>query len=139
MRHVAIYDQASGRVVATRSAEDVGEPEEGFSFVDYDPVTDPRGWEVEKGTLVPVAPITPTFPVTYTFNQWVDRFPLSAQAAIVQATTADPIAKLIYDRAFNAGISGSIDPADPRTIEGVQYLASKGYITTEEAAGALAL
>lgn len=77
-------------------------------------------------------------PRRYTFNEWVDRFPFEAQVAIVTATTTDPVAKLIYDRAMSAGASGAIDPADPRTIAGVQYLVSKGVITAEQAAEALA-
>ncbi|MBB4619990.1 hypothetical protein [Sphingomonas abaci] len=63
----------------------------------------------------------------YTFNAWVDLFPLEEQVAIVTATMADPMAKLIYDRAQSA--SGSIDPADPRTLEGLGYLVGKGWVS----------
>lgn len=63
----------------------------------------------------------------YTFNAWVDLFPLEEQVAIVTATMADPMAKLIYDRAQSA--SGNIDPADPRTLEGLGYLVGKGWVS----------
>lgn len=63
----------------------------------------------------------------FTFNGWVDLFPLSEQVAIVTATMTDPMAKLIYDRAQSA--SGSIDPADPRTLEGLRYLVSKSWVS----------
>lgn len=62
----------------------------------------------------------------YTFNEWVDLFPLAEQVAIAAATMTDPMAKLIYDRAQCA--SGDIDPTDPRTVEGLGYLVSKGYV-----------
>lgn len=125
MRHLAIYDVATGIVVGTVSAEIVPDAEPGFAYLDYDPATDPRAWHVVDGALVPNdAPLAVR--AFYSFNQWVDLFSLDEQLAIVTATMSDPLAKLIYDRAQSA--SGSIDPVDPRTLEGLRYLVAKGWV-----------
>jgi hypothetical protein len=128
MNHLAIYDVGTGLVVGTTSAEILAEPAEGFAYIDYDPASDPRGWLVKDGELLEQA-ITVAVPVRFTFNQWVDLFSLAEQVAIVTATMTDPLAKLIYDRAQSA--SGSIDPTDPRTAEGLQYLTTKGWVSQE--------
>lgn len=53
MRHVAIYDLATGRVVATRSAELIGEPDEGFAFADIPDGADVRGCVFEGEEFAP--------------------------------------------------------------------------------------
>lgn len=136
---------ASGDIIGLGSCnpEDLPlqEVPEGASLVERpEEVSSPSLWRYEDGAFVAVAAPEPAAPlIRFTFNQWVDRFSLEAQVGIVSAIASDPIAKLIYDRAFSAGMSGDIDPTDARTIEGVQYLASKGYITPEAAAEALAV
>ncbi|WP_010218947.1 hypothetical protein [Sphingomonas sp. PAMC 26621] len=129
MNHLALYDIATGAVVGTISADIVPEADAGFAYIEYDPLTDPRGWTVENNALVPASvPVTVSVPVRYTFNEWVDLFSLAEQVAIVTATMSDPLAKLIYDRAQSA--SGNIDPKDARTLEGLGYLVSKGWVST---------
>lgn len=139
MPHFITYEEATGLIVGHSEGTEAPEMPEGYATVEHDPV-DPYAFEVVDGVVVartvPLAPPVP--PRTYTFNEWVDRFSFAAQAAIVQAGQADPVAKLIYDRAFSAGLSGSINPQDRRTAEGVQYLVSQGYITQADADGALA-
>ena len=126
MKHLAIYETETGRVIGTFSADIVPDPESGYAYIEYDTAIDPRDWIVADGRLVPSTAATPAL-IFYTFNQWVDLFPLGEQVAIVTATMSDPMAKLIYDRAQSA--SGSIDPRDPRTQEGVGYLVEKGYVS----------
>jgi hypothetical protein len=127
MMHLAIYDTATGIVLGTLDADIVPEPADGHEYIEYIYGTDPRGWSVTNGELVPgETVITPPI-VRYTFNQWVDLFPLAEQVAIVTATMTDPLAKLIYDRAQSA--SGNIDPKDARTLEGLGYLRSKGWVS----------
>jgi hypothetical protein len=126
MNHLAIYDVATGIVVGTTSAEIIGDPAEGFAYLDYDPAVDPRGWRVEGGELVEQL-VTIAEPVRLTFNQWVDLFDLDEQVAIVTATMTDPMAKLIYDRAQSA--SGNIDPTDERTRQGLAYFVAKGWVS----------
>lgn len=127
MQYLAIYDTATGVVTGTLGAEIIPDPAPGYAYIDYDPALDPRGWRVVDGALVAGTVALPAAPMRYTFNQWVDLFPLSEQVAIVTATMTDPMAKLIYDRAQSA--SGSIDPADARTQEGLGYLVSKGWVS----------
>ncbi|WP_010218840.1 hypothetical protein [Sphingomonas sp. PAMC 26621] len=126
MNHLALYEIATGTVIGTISAEIVPDAETGFAYIEFDPSTDPRGWHVIDDVLVPGA-VTLPVSVRYTFNEWVDLFPLVEQVAIVTATMSDPLAKLIYDRAQSA--SGNIDPKDARTLEGLGYLVSKGWVS----------
>jgi hypothetical protein len=126
MNHLAIYDVATGLVVGTTSAEIVGDPADGYAYIEYDPATDPRGWRVEDGRLIEQAMLALSL-VRFTFNQWVDLFDLDEQVAIVTATMTDPMAKLIYDRAQSA--SGDIDPTDERTRQGLAYFVAKGWVS----------
>ena len=100
----------------------------GYNWLEHDRV-DPLTHHVVNGAVVlREEVIIPEGPKKfYTFNQWVDMFPFPEQVAIVQATMTDPVAKLIYDRASSA--SGEIDAKDPRTVEGLGYLLSQGYIS----------
>lgn len=128
----AIYDLATGEWNGTPVETDArDEVTQGAREIQAG-WPDLYAWSAAQARFVRVAA-----PALFTFNQWVDLFPLPEQVAIVTATMTDPMAKLIYDRAQSA--SGSIDPADPRTLAGLGYLVSKGWIsqaTLDRIAGA---
>lgn len=67
-------------------------------------------------------------PVRYSRLEWFSRFTLAEHGAVIAST--DPIVRAIYDRTMAAEF---IDPADPRTTEGLNYLVSVGIITAERA------
>lgn len=53
MKNFAIYEVATGIVTGTVSADIVPDPNDGYAYVDYDPATDPRGYRVASGKVIP--------------------------------------------------------------------------------------
>lgn len=53
MRHLAIYDTATGIVQGTLDADIVPDPAPGYAYADYTPGTDPRGMKAQGGKVLP--------------------------------------------------------------------------------------
>jgi hypothetical protein len=53
MRHLAIYDTATGIVQGTLDADIVPDPAPGYAYADYTPGTDPRGMRAQGGKVLP--------------------------------------------------------------------------------------
>lgn len=129
----------TGLIVGSTISSTPPEVYAGQSYIEVseDTPTDPFRYIVVDGAVVlrdePIIP--PTLPRVYSFNEWVDRFPLATQVAIVAASMSNPVVKLIYDRAMAADF---IDPADPRTIASTNELVTQGVISQGDADEALA-
>lgn len=75
-------------------------------------------------------PLPPQFP-RYYGNQKLDIFTPSEQLAVVTATMADPMVKLMYDRLLGAAY---LTYEDPETEQGLSLLVGKGLLTEERKA-----
>lgn len=52
MRHLAIYDTATGIVQGTLDADIVPDPAPGYAYAEYTPGTDPRGMKAQAGKIL---------------------------------------------------------------------------------------
>jgi hypothetical protein len=77
----------------------------------------------------------PPAPRRYTWLEFMDLFTEPEQLAIVTASMQNAGIKLWYDKAMGASY---IDLDDPRTIEGVNALATASLVTPQRAAEVLA-
>lgn len=75
-------------------------------------------------------PLPPQFPVFFG-NAKLDLFTPSEQLAVVTATMADPVVKLMYDRLLGAAF---LSYEDPETEQGLQLLVAKELLTPERKA-----
>ena len=75
-------------------------------------------------------PPPPQFPV-FVGNAKLDLFTPSEQLAVVTATMADPVVKLMYDRLLGAAF---LSYEDPETEQGLQLLVAKELLTPERKA-----
>ena len=73
-----------------------------------------------------VEPVIPK--TTYTSLEFRDLFTINEQLSIRESQLVDMEAGLVYDMMLSAQ---NIDISDPRTIQGMDLLATKGLITNE--------
>lgn len=99
----------------------------GTSAPEYNPQTHGCFWRDGAWEIVAAQPVAQVFKRFYG-NEKLDLFTQAEQRAVVEATMADPMVKLMYDRLLGAAY---LTYEDAETEQGLVLLVDKGLITQE--------